>query len=158
MVGREENIPIHLERIVADLRKESAYEQLVEIGALSPVIYEETENAQVQRASAHPARLAESKPASEEERIREDGLTATRAWWAARGQLQTELSKATFDTWVRDVEMLGFSDGTFTLGAANDYAREWLDDRLKSIVERVMTGIVGKPVRVRFDVIDPKTR
>jgi chromosomal replication initiator protein len=43
-------------------------------------------------------------------------MDAERTWEAALGQLQMELPRATFDTWVRDAELLAYEDGTFVLG------------------------------------------
>ena len=42
------------------------------------------------------------------------------AWQAALGQLQMEMPKATFDTWVRDTIFVSFEDGVFVIGVANE--------------------------------------
>ena len=70
------------------------------------------------------------------------------------GQLQSELEKTTYETWVRDIELLGFSEQVLLLGTANVYARDWLYDRLKSSTEKILGGIMGKQIRVRFVVTD----
>jgi chromosomal replication initiator protein len=59
-----------------------------------------------------------------------------------------------YDTWVRDVELIEFGGETIMLGATNDYARDWLTDRLNSKVERIITGIIGKEIKVQFVVLD----
>ncbi|MGD8633368.1 MAG: chromosomal replication initiator protein DnaA, partial [Anaerolineales bacterium] len=79
-------------------------------------------------------------------------MNAERHWQAALGQLQMELPRATFDTWVRDAEYLAYEDGTFIIGVRNAYARDWLEDRLLSTTKRVLTGIIGRTVDVRFVV------
>ncbi len=79
-------------------------------------------------------------------------MDAGQAWQAALGQLQMEMPRATFDTWVRDAELLTYEDGVFVVGVQNAYARDWLEDRLLSIVKRVLTGIMGRTVDVRFAV------
>ena len=43
-------------------------------------------------------------------------MSAERLWQAALGQLQMELPRATFDTWVRDAELLAYEDGTYIIG------------------------------------------
>ncbi|MCX6025905.1 MAG: chromosomal replication initiator protein DnaA, partial [Chloroflexi bacterium] len=53
-------------------------------------------------------------------------MNGEQAWQAAVGQLQMELSKATFDTWVRDAHFASYADGTFTISVLNGYARDWL--------------------------------
>ncbi len=73
-------------------------------------------------------------------------------WRAALGQLQLEMPKATFDTWVRDTQLLASEDGTYIIGVQNAYARDWLENRLRSTIHRTLIGIVGHTVEVRFVV------
>lgn len=82
-------------------------------------------------------------------------MNASQAWQAALGQLQVEMPKATFDTWVRDAEMLAYEDGSFVIGVNNAYARDWLESRLKSTATRMLTGMMNRTVEVRFVVWQP---
>ncbi len=79
-------------------------------------------------------------------------MNANNAWQAALGQLQVEMPKSTFDTWVRDAEMVAYEDGSFVIGVNNAYARDWLESRLNSTVTRMLTGIMNRSVEVRFVV------
>ncbi len=79
-------------------------------------------------------------------------MNSEQLWQAALGQLQMEMPRAAFDTWVRDTELLTYEDGAFVIGVRNAYARDWLEDRLLSTVKRVLTGILGRTVEVRFVV------
>ena len=40
----------------------------------------------------------------------------------------------------------------FVIGAQNEFARDWLGNRLLTTAERILVGIVGHPVEVRFVV------
>ena len=55
------------------------------------------------------------------------------AWRMVLDQLQMDMSKASFDTWVRDTDFVAFEDGILTVGTANTYASEWLTSRLTII-------------------------
>ncbi|MCB2178699.1 chromosomal replication initiator protein DnaA [bacterium] len=79
-------------------------------------------------------------------------MDAKRAWQAALGQLEMEMAKATFDTWVRDAHFVAYEDGTFIIGVQNAYARDWLESRLTSIVIRMLVGMMDRTVEVRFVV------
>jgi chromosomal replication initiator protein len=57
-------------------------------------------------------------------------MKAEQAWQAAIGQLQMEMPKAAFDTWVRDAELVSYEDGSFIIGVQNAYARDWLQSRV----------------------------
>jgi len=79
-------------------------------------------------------------------------MKAEQAWQAALGQLQMEMPKATFDTWVRDTELVAYEDGAFVIGVHNPYARDWLEGRLCSTATRLLTGLMNRTVEVRFTV------
>lgn len=79
-------------------------------------------------------------------------MNAQQAWQATLGQLQMEMSKAAYDTWVRSAELVSYEQDVFTVGVPNAYARDWLESRLSSTVTRQLTGVMGKPQAVRFIV------
>ena len=79
-------------------------------------------------------------------------MNAERHWQAALGQLQMEMPRAAYDTWVRDAEFIAYEDGSFIIGVQNAYARDWLEDRLLSTAKRVLTGILSRTVGVKFIV------
>ena len=56
-------------------------------------------------------------------------MNAEQAWQATVGQLQMEMPKATFDTWVRDARFLRENSGKFTIGLQNAYARDWVESQ-----------------------------
>jgi chromosomal replication initiator protein len=84
-------------------------------------------------------------------------MNAEQAWQAALGQLQMDMNKASYDTWVRSTELCSYADGQFTIGVQNAYARDWLDSRLTSTVNRILTGIMDRAVTVRFIVMQKET-
>jgi len=79
-------------------------------------------------------------------------MKSEQAWQATLGQLQMEMPKAAFDTWVRDAEYISYEDGSFIIGVQNAYARDWLQNRLSSTVTRILTGIMNRTVEVNFVV------
>jgi chromosomal replication initiator protein len=79
-------------------------------------------------------------------------MNPQQAWQATQGQLQMEMSKAAFDTWVRNAELVSYQQDTFSIGVQNAYARDWLESRLSSTVNSLLTGIMGRPHLVRFIV------
>ncbi|MDW8446554.1 MAG: DnaA/Hda family protein, partial [Anaerolineales bacterium] len=79
-------------------------------------------------------------------------MKAEQAWQAALGQLQIEMPRAAFDTWVSKTELVAYEDGCFIIGAPNAYTCAWLESRLTSTVSRLLTGLMGRSVQVRFTV------
>ena len=80
-------------------------------------------------------------------------MNAEQAWQSVLGQLQMEMPRASFDTWVRDTKPVSYQDGTLTVGVGNAYARDWLENRLASTVNRLLVGIMNSTVDVNFIVI-----
>jgi chromosomal replication initiator protein len=79
-------------------------------------------------------------------------MEGKQAWQAALGQLQMEMPKAAYDTWVRDAELISVSDNVFQIGVHNAYARDWLDSRLKSTITKLLAGTLNHPVDICFEV------
>ena len=79
-------------------------------------------------------------------------MKADEIWQAALGELQLEMTRATFDTWVKPTTLLSYEDGRFAISVPNAYAQEWLQNRLMSTVKRVLTGITGRSIEVKFVV------
>ena len=79
-------------------------------------------------------------------------MKAEQAWQAALGQLQLDMPKASFDTWVQNAEIVSYEDNVFIIGVANAYARDWLESRLTSKINRLLCGIMNKTVSTRFIV------
>ncbi len=79
-------------------------------------------------------------------------MNAHQAWQNLIGQLQSEMAKTSFDTWVRSAELVNFEDNVFTIGVQNAYARDWLESRLSSSITRYLTGYMNEKVDVKFIV------
>ncbi len=77
-----------------------------------------------------------------------------RAWQMTLSQLQMDMPKAAFDSWVRDTSFVLFEAGVFTVGTPNAYGREWLASRLTSTVTRMLTGILNQQIDVQFIVVN----
>ncbi len=71
-------------------------------------------------------------------------------WGQVLSQLRPEMPRASFDTWVRDTEVVSLEKNILTISARNAYARDWLESRMTSTVQNILKGIVDQPVSVRF--------
>jgi chromosomal replication initiator protein len=80
-------------------------------------------------------------------------MNADQAWQSVLGQLQMEMPRASFDTWVRDTRPISYQDGALTIGVRNAYARDWLENRLASTVNRLLGGLMNGSVAVHFVVL-----
>jgi len=79
-------------------------------------------------------------------------MNVEQAWQSVLGQLQLEMPRASFDTWVRDTRPVKYEKGLLTVSVRNAYARDWLESRLASTVSRLLIGIMDSNVAVNFIV------
>jgi chromosomal replication initiator protein len=75
-------------------------------------------------------------------------------WSACLGELQLQMTQATFDTWLRGAKFIRYEDGSFVVGVKNGYAKDWLEHRLLPTIKRTLCRLAGQPADVRFVVWD----
>ena len=83
-------------------------------------------------------------------------LTPRDAWQATLGQLQLQLNRATFDTWLKDAELMAYEDGEYVIRVRHAYAKDWLEKHLRHVIVKMLGDIFGRSVRVSFVVYTPK--
>jgi len=79
-------------------------------------------------------------------------------WSAALGELQLQMTQATFDTWLRNSRLLKHEDRTFVVGVESGYAKDWLEKRLLSTIKRTLARLTQKTVEVKFVVWNEETQ
>jgi chromosomal replication initiator protein len=89
--------------------------------------------------------------------LMEKTMNAQDIWHATLGELQLQMTRATFDTWVRPTYAISYADGAMTVGVHSPYAKEWLENRLATTIHRTLTGILGRSAQVQYIVKDLKS-
>ncbi|MFO7538645.1 MAG: chromosomal replication initiator protein DnaA [Chloroflexota bacterium] len=79
-------------------------------------------------------------------------MSAKKIWKATLGELEMQMTRATFDTWLKDTRVLSYEDDLFVIGVRNDYAKDWLENRLKDTILRALASILGHEGQIRFVV------
>lgn len=79
-------------------------------------------------------------------------LTPEAAWQATLGELELQMTKATFNTWLKGTRMLACNDHEYVIGVRNDYAKDWLENRLHDTIIRTLAAITGQESSIRFVV------
>jgi chromosomal replication initiator protein len=73
-------------------------------------------------------------------------------WQAALSDLQTRISRANFETWLRSTTLVGLADGTATIAVPNTFAAEQLRAKFDHEIAGTLSTIVNKPVQVEYVV------
>jgi len=79
-------------------------------------------------------------------------MNIDQAWDSVLSQLQSDMPKASFETWLGEARPLSYENGALTVGVPNAYARDWLESRLASTISRLLVGIMSSNVAVNFVV------
>jgi len=80
-------------------------------------------------------------------------------WQTALNTLKLQMTRATFDTWLANTQLINYDEHTaaFTIGVANAYAKDWLEHRLHQIILRTLSRLTGKTATVQFTILYPTT-
>ena len=78
--------------------------------------------------------------------------SAQQIWETALGELEIEVNKPNFRTWLGETVGLSFQGDKFVVGVPNTFVAEFLESNLRSLVEKVLTGVTTSEVTVHFRV------
>jgi chromosomal replication initiator protein len=81
-------------------------------------------------------------------------MDAKQVWRAVLGELQVSLSPANFETWLKDTTLAEIDENRFRIAVPNGFARDWLDNRYRTLVSQTLARVVGGSVQVEFVVAD----
>ena len=75
-------------------------------------------------------------------------------WQAALGDLETRVSRANFETWLRSTQIIELSDDVARIGAPNSFAADQLRSKFALDIQEALSLIVGHRVAVEFAVLN----
>jgi chromosomal replication initiator protein len=78
--------------------------------------------------------------------------SAKEIWKKALGNLQIQVSKANYTTWLSNSQGLSCQDNTFVVSVPNVFVAEWLSKRLYPLIRKTLVDIMGKDVDVQFEI------
>ena len=79
--------------------------------------------------------------------------SAEHLWEVALAELQLRVTRPNYETWLKDTVGVLFDNGLFVVGAPNDFATEWLSTKLRPLIAKTLSGIIGRPVEVTFQLL-----
>ena len=78
--------------------------------------------------------------------------SAKEIWERALGELQIQVSKANYITWLKNSQGISYKDIIFVVSVPSIFVAEWLSKRLYSLVRKTLANIIGEDVDVQFVV------
>lgn len=93
---------------------------------------------------------------SEKSQKPDDSLSsAQKHWQVTLGELQLQMTRATFDTWLRGSRVIALKDDTFTVYVRHAYAVDWLHNRLMPVILRTLRRHAGPNTDIEFTACAP---
>ncbi len=80
--------------------------------------------------------------------------TENERWEKVQQSLRVNLSKPSYETWIRPARFFAFENGELTLLAPNSFSRAWLTNNYSQAIEEAAEEIFGEAVRVIVKVKD----
>lgn len=74
-------------------------------------------------------------------------------WKHTLAELELQMTKATFNTWLKDARFISQEAGVLTIAVKNEYAKDWLEHRLKDTIARTYATICGEEVTLVFEIL-----
>ena len=78
--------------------------------------------------------------------------TPTDTWQTALADLELQLPKTAYDTWLSTTTLISHDDGAYIIGASSAAAVECLSGSLLPAIKRTLSRISRQPVTVEFQV------
>lgn len=74
-------------------------------------------------------------------------------WDTALGQLELQVTRPNFETWLRPTAALRLDGCHLVVGVASDFALEWLRSRMAGLVSRTVSRLLDAEATVSFEVL-----
>ena len=74
-------------------------------------------------------------------------------WQAAQEELRFQLSKPSYETWLKNASLVGREKNDFKIGVPTKLAKDWLEDRYSAMIKETLSAIVSGDVSVAFEVV-----
>lgn len=79
--------------------------------------------------------------------------SAQEIWDAALGELQIQVNKPNYRTWLEKTVGLSYQDSQFVVGVPTSFVAEYLDKNQYSLIEKTLIGLTSSPdIKVTFQV------
>ena len=78
--------------------------------------------------------------------------SAQEIWEATLGELQVQVSKQNYQTWLAKTVGVSCQSNQFVVGVPNAFIAEYLDKKQRSLIEKTLIGLTNRDINVFFQV------
>jgi chromosomal replication initiator protein len=81
-----------------------------------------------------------------------EARSAQEIWETALGELQLQVTKANYRTWLEKTTGLSYEDNRFVVGVPNTFVCEYLSRNQRCLIEKTLIGLTHPGIQVQFEV------
>ncbi len=78
--------------------------------------------------------------------------SAQEIWKAALGELQVQVTRSYYRTWLEKTTGLSYEDDQFVVGVPNAFVAEYLNQNQRSLIEKTLIGLTHPDIKLSFRV------
>jgi len=81
-----------------------------------------------------------------------EARSAREIWETALGELQIQVNKTNYRTWLEKTTGLSYQGDQFVVGVPNTFVAEYLDKSQRSLIKKTLIGLTRRDIKVVFSV------
>ncbi len=73
-------------------------------------------------------------------------------WMRVQSHLEKQLSKTSFETWIKNTALINMDDltGEVIIAVPNEFARDWLESRYTKLIKESLYDLTNRDYRIKF--------
>ena len=71
-------------------------------------------------------------------------------WQSALGEIQAQLSRANFATWLKNSRLVDKKDGTFYISVPNGFAKQWVEEKYHKNLLGILRNMDGSVKKIEY--------
>jgi chromosomal replication initiator protein len=75
-------------------------------------------------------------------------------WQSALDALERKFSKPIFEMWIKPIRLVSLDGDALILSVQSNFAKDWVENRLKTQIAEVLSGVFGGTVELQFTVAE----
>jgi chromosomal replication initiator protein len=76
-------------------------------------------------------------------------------WHKTLSLIEKELSKPSFETWIKSTKPVAIYEDTIEIGVPNEFAKEWLETRYANLIKNTLQFVTQREIKVSFVIPNP---
>jgi chromosomal replication initiator protein len=80
-------------------------------------------------------------------------MRAEEAWQSAIGEIEVNVGRGSYTTWIKSARLVTYEDGQFIIGVPNGYVKEWMENRMLGQLKRILSDRMARGVDVSFTLV-----